>query len=234
MANPDNSTKALAYLQQYERFTPQEYYLDSAEYFISLAQSDLPEEAYLWSYFYFLKNDLSGLITFVEGQGLRNVLENLVHESYENKDAWTSYRIGQAYDAAQNWTQAEVFYQRAVELAEHELDFQNKLALNWFKQGKIGQAEKGFLKLLAAYNRHREGLNNLGYLYLRQGNLMQAEVYLKRVVNFYPDYELAWLNRANFAIQKEDAILLKKALEEVIRINPQNQQAQELLNTRFN
>lgn len=234
VAKPDNRTKALAYLQQYERFNQQEYYLDSAEYFISLAQSEPNETAFLWSYFYFLKNDLEGLITFVEGQGRTKILSNLLQESYENKDAWTAYRIGQAYDAVQNWTQAEIFYQRAVDLAKHVLDFQNKLALIWFKQGKVSQAEEGFLNLLASYNRHREGLNNLGYLYLRQGDFSQAELYLKRVLKFYPDYELAWLNRANFAMQKKDASLLEKALKEVVRINPQNQQAQELLNTRFN
>jgi hypothetical protein len=41
------------------------------------------------------------------------------------------------------------------------------------------------------------------------------------------------LNRANFAMQREDAALLKISLLEVVRINPQNKQAQELLNTRF-
>ncbi len=231
---PDNRTKALAYLQQYERFTPQNYYLDSAEYFISLTESALPDKAFLWSYYYFLKKDLAGLITFVEGQGRQKVLENLSKESYANKDAWTAYRIGEAYDAAKNWIQAEIFYQRAVDLAKDELDFHNKLALCWLKQGKVGRAEKGFLNLLSKYNRHREALNNLGYLYLRQGNLEQAEFYLEKVLKFYPDYELAWLNRANFAMQRENVTLLRRSLEEVIRINPGNRQAKELLNTQFN
>jgi predicted CXXCH cytochrome family protein len=232
--NPDSRTKALAYLQQYERFTAQEYYLDSAEYFISKAKVDLKEEAYLWSYFYFLKKDLSALVTYVDGQEAEKVLANLSNESYDNQDAWTAYRIGQAYDGIKNWSLAEAFYQRAVNLASEELDFQNKLALIWFKQNKIELAEAGFLNLLGSFDRHQEGLNNLAYLYLRQGNLQQADLYLKRVLKFHPDYELAWLNRANFALQKEDAVLLKASLLEVVRINPENQQAQELLNTRFN
>jgi tetratricopeptide (TPR) repeat protein len=231
--NPDNRTKALAYLQQYERFTPQEYYLDSAEYFMSIMKVDLKEATYLWSYFYFLKNDLKALATYVDGQKAESVLKNLSIESYDNQDAWTAYRIGQAYDASKNWSLAESFYQKAVQLASEELDFQNKLALIWFKQGEIEKAEEGFLNLLASFDRHQEGLNNLAYLYLRQGNLQQAEVYLKRVLKFHPDYELAWLNRANFAMQREDAALLKISLLEVVRINPQNKQAQELLNTRF-
>ena len=231
--NPDNRTKALAYLQQYERFTPQEYYLDSAEYFISIMKVDLKEATYLWSYFYFLKNDLKALATYVDGQEAESVLKNLSIESYDNQDAWTAYRIGQAYDASKNWSLAESFYQKAVDLASEELDFQNKLALIWFKQGEIEKAEEGFLSLLASFDRHQEGLNNLAYLYLRQGDMQQAEVYLKRVLKFHPDYELAWLNRANFAMQREDAELLKISLLEVVRINPQNNQAQQLLNTRF-
>ena len=230
---PDNRTKALAYLQQYERFTPQSYYLDSAEYFITKIKWDLKESTYLWSYFYFLKNNLRALGTYVDGQGAEKVLASLSNESYDNQDAWTAYRIGQAYDDGTNWSMAEAFYQRAVNLAAEELDFQNKLALLWFKQGKIQLAEEGFLELLARFNRHQEGLNNLAYLYLKKGNLVQAEIYLQRVIKFYPDYELAWLNRANLASQKEDAQLLKAALQEVVRINPQNKQAQELLNTRF-
>jgi tetratricopeptide (TPR) repeat protein len=160
-------------------------------------------------------------------------LLNLKAESYENQDAWTAYRIGQAYDAAKNLERAEAFYQRAVKLASSELDFQNKLSLTWFKQGKIMQAEKGFLKILSGYDRHQEALNNLAYLYLREGDLAKAESYLQRTLKFYPDYELAWLNWANLALQKGEEGVLKSALEEVVRINPTNQQAQALLNTRF-
>jgi predicted CXXCH cytochrome family protein len=230
---PSNRTKALAYLQQYERFSAQEQYLDSAEYFITKTHGSLKEAAYLWSYFYFLKSNLPALATYVDAQGAENVLLNLKAESYENQDAWTAYRIGQAYDAANNLERAEAFYQRAVKLASSELDFQNKLSLTWFKQGKIRQAEEGFLKILSGYDRHQEALNNLAYLYLREGDLAKAESYLQRTLKFYPDYELAWLNWANLALQKGEEGVLKSALEEVVRINPTNQQAQALLNTRF-
>ena len=62
---------------------------------------------------------------------------------------------------------------------------------------------------------------------LEQRRNAEAAQYLKLCLERYPDYLLAWQNEARRAMQSEDALALKRALEAIIRLDPQNVQAKE-------
>lgn len=227
---PDNRSKALAYLQHAERFRSQAYHLDSARRFLNRLAINHPEKLILEVYYHYLKKDYASLVNWVEAQGGAETLAQLKQSSWDNAQAWTCYRIGEAYKAMGKPAIARLFYEQATELAPYELDFRNKLASVFLQSGKVNEARRHYHYVLKEYPEHREALNNLGYLALQARDLKQAEKYLQKALHYYPDYEMAWLNWARLQALREDAAALQNALNEVLRINPENQAARNMLN----
>lgn len=71
--------------------------------------------------------------------GIRNTTERtelsfvfdsiLIHPSIDNENAWTAYRIGEAYFTLGDALNAEKFYKKAVDLAPFYPAFRSKYAL---------------------------------------------------------------------------------------------------------
>lgn len=224
---PTASSKARAYLQQYERFDPKPFYLDSALYFLERSEADLD----LWTYYYFLKKDYQGIETLVtEKGGAAAVLEGLNTQSYSNAHAWTAYRIGQALKTAKDPSASILFYQRATELAPYVPDFSNKYAIAMLGNNQVKEAEELLLKTIAEAPLFKEAYNNLAYYYMTNGRMDESGELLQKALDLDPDYERAWLNKALFHIRKEQYEKANEAMENVLRINPGNQIARDYLN----
>lgn len=224
---PTTRSKAVAYLQQFERFEEKSFYLDSAAYFLQKL-GDPARYRNLWVHYYFLRQDFKALTTFVESEGVETFLRALNKTSYDNSDAWTAYRIGQAYSGSGN-PQALDFYKKASGLAPFIPDFLNKYATALLESGKTEESIAVFKKLLSELPSHKEGLNNLGYVYLLSGQYKAAKSYFDRALAEDPDYEKAWLNMATLHFQNQDHEKAKAAVEEVLRINPMNKKARQAL-----
>jgi len=230
---PSPRDKALAYLQQFERFGARPFYLDSAAVFLNQVERSHPEHLYLWTYYFHLSANREELFHFAEQFGVENILNSLKESETENRDAWTAYRLAEAYKFKGAQNQAIELYRRAVELAPFIADFRNKLASLLFQSGDITAAEAEWKKVLTEQSYHRESLNNLAYLLLQQRRNQEAAAYLEVCLDLYPDYELAWQNQLTLAMQNEDAPGVRKALESLLRINPQNQSARNLYRKFF-
>ncbi|MDZ7846250.1 MAG: hypothetical protein U5L96_05540 [Owenweeksia sp.] len=118
--NPGYRSKAMAYLQQFEKFEPRLFYLDSAAYFLNRMG---PVNRYipLWVHYYFLKNDLAAIKEVVAKIGREKVLSELTEKSYDNRHGWAAYRIGEALRQLGDHPGAELFLKRATVLVPFNL-----------------------------------------------------------------------------------------------------------------
>lgn len=224
---PKLRSRILAYLQQYERFGGDTQMLDSAKVLlVGYSGSDkLQLEVHLLS----LQQRFDQIVQRVAEEGKRLVLQRHRNRDTENRHAWLHYRIGESYMRTNQPQQAQAFLEMADSLAPFVLNFKSKLADCYQKQGALAKAEATYLKALNELPMHRSSLNNLGYVYLQQGKLQEARVYLTRCKQYYPDYEQLWLNLAQLALLEQKPLEVRRALREVLRINPQNKIATQTL-----
>jgi len=169
----------------------------------------------------------------VEGYGRKQVLDQCNERSYDNKDAWTLYRIAEAFNIPKEVGFAAQLYSKAMELAPYIIDFQNKYASLLYKEGRVRQAQEIWKKALKEDPRHKESLNNLAYSYLQSGDYAAAIKPLNRCLLYYPDYKLAWLNKATWAGQTGDRESLQESLENILRLDPNNAQVKALYEQNF-
>lgn len=226
--NPTSRSKALAYLQQFERFGANQLYLDSARYFLSKLENS-EESMNLWVYYYYLGEDFNSLTNLINKRGTESSLSQLDSMSYDNMDAWTAYRIAEAYQGTGQPEQALDFMEQALKLMPYNPDILNKLGSLHLKLGNKEKAQEYFQKCLLEYSTHREALNNLGYIYLLRGEFSSAKRYFRKALEQDPDYELAWLNLAAACLQRDELREATNALEQALRVNPQNNRAAMML-----
>ena len=224
-SSPDPRTFARGYLQQYEKFTSDVQFLDSAEVYIEQANYPLYEEVN-W---YFLKNDAVGLTKRIEERGIENTLGVLTETDYTNDDAWTAYRIGQSFDDLENDERAVLFYERAVELAPFELEFRIKYASNLTSLKRRDEALKQMEFVYSEYPYYAENLNNLGFFYIQEGDLIKGKKLYNEAVSLHPDYLPARMNRAGLALYEERWADASADLMYVLSLDPNHQKARETL-----
>lgn len=228
---PTARSKTLAYLQHFERFSGGEaYLLDSARRFLRKIQPSHPDRIFLKVYILYLEEEYGELVRYVQRKGPITILDSLHKETLDNRDAWTAYRIGQAWGAQQEYRLAQEYYRRAVDLAPLVVDFRNKLAGALVQQKQWQNASRHYDSILMEKNWHKEALSNRGFLYLRKGSYAQADSLLHRCTSLHPDYLMAWLNKARSALRQENKNKALQALKEVLRIEPKHQAARQLVN----
>lgn len=225
---PDNRSKALAYMQQFERFNEQTFLLDSALRFL-FRHDPLKVDDDLWVHYHYLREGFENITEHLDRRGDSVVLDHLKDQTFDNRDAWTAYRIGEALMKRFRTDEAAVFYERAVFLAPFVPNFKNKYGVALLKLRDYSKAQIQFEGLLKESPSHREGLNNLGYCYLTAGDLIAAEKYFKKAIEQDPDYLLAWLNLSNVYLQSAREKELRETLQEVLRIDPQHETANQLI-----
>ena len=230
--NPDPSSKSIAqaYLQQYERFEARHYYLDSALKYMEFIDLSDNQGIYINVYYYFLKQDYNHIIQEVNSLGVQDLLQNkLINRDYNNKDAWTCYRIGEAFMKNANLQLATSFYQQAVKLAPYNLEFRNKYAVALFDQDKVQFAIDEFVFILNEDPNFISAYANLGYIYFFLGQKEEALQYYNYALKLHPYHETTLINKAEFLLfdnNKKDAFI---CLEKVLEINPDNEKAKILL-----
>ncbi|MBN8703887.1 MAG: tetratricopeptide repeat protein [Bacteroidetes bacterium] len=222
--NPDSITIAKAYLNQYEKFEQEKFYLDSASNYLSNNNYSKEKLRELIRY-YFFKADNTQLVSFAEKNKL---LTQFNSKSWMNDDAWACYRVGQAYQQLGNTVQAYSYYQRAIELAPFILDFKNKYATTLIALDKSKEAETILRDIIKEDGKYAAAYCNLGYLLLLQGNSLEAEKNYKIALSLDPNYEQALLNLAGLCIYKKDNTKALYYVREVLKVNPNNNTAKSI------
>jgi predicted CXXCH cytochrome family protein len=212
--NPDAKTKAQAYLNYYEKFSKEKKYLDSAALFIARIPANDKQSLFIQINYWFFANEMNKIAAYVSKQGIEKVMNQLHEKRFDNKHAWTAYRIAEAYINLGDASNTERFLQKAISLAPSIPEFKNKLGAIYMQQNKIDASASAFQDAVNEQESYVQALSNLGYLQLVKGNQTLAEYYIKQAIHFDPDYEQAYLNLISLHLMKQEkakAITIAKA-----------------------
>ncbi|MBK8362715.1 MAG: tetratricopeptide repeat protein [Bacteroidetes bacterium] len=225
----DDRSKGIAYLSYYEKFVTNKVFLDSAKRYINdNSKQDIIEnfnELIRWA---FLKKDYQGLLKYVSEHG--NALSALNKKSFSNDDAWTAYRIGQAFSELGDKTSAELYFNKATELAPFYPDFRLKLADLQFETGQYEKSGSNYRFIISENPRFVAAYINYGFLELSINKEdKKAEQLYKVALDTDPDNEQALLNMAGLMVYRNQKVQAKEYISRVLKINPENAQALRLL-----
>lgn len=228
--HPSPGIIAKAYLQQYEKFSHDPQLLDSA--IMYLPANTFAEKKNNFSalvHYYFLRGDYNSLKAFVGGIDQKIILDTLlIRKSFDNGDAWTAYRIGEAYFTTGDGANAELYYKKAVDLAPFHPDFRAKYALILASVRKINDAKVQYEQVLVQNPMYVSALTSLGYLLLTAGDDMNAEKMYTDALKNDPDDKTALMNTAGLYIFRKNYPEALKYVNLVLVKNPSDQQANQM------
>lgn len=213
--NPSALLMAQGYLAMYESYTSKTFLLDSAFYFLqkgSEQQSLLNKKIFI--HYYFLLNDFANEISWVKKLSATDTL-----------DAWTNYRIGEAYLHQSEPKTAEEYFAKAVKQQPEELEFINKLGVSQLTNGKQDEAKSSFEKIISLQPKFAPALSNLAYCYMLIGDWVYAMKLVNDALALDPDYVEALMNKAAILISTDKKSEAKKILQQVLVIEPANEKA---------
>jgi tetratricopeptide (TPR) repeat protein len=225
----DAPSRGNAFISYYEKFTNNPAFLDSAKrYFNDRTDDDISKNFKSLVRLAYLQNNFQKVITYAER--VKNIFSILNRKNFSNEDAWTLYRIGEAYSALNNINLAIDFVQRAVVLGPFNLDFRNRLALLQMDAEKIEDARANFEFILSENPKYVSAYVSLGYLILSvDHDVARADSYYEKALALDPDHEQAIFNKAGtymYLNRKKDAIAM---LNRLLKINPNHINARKML-----
>jgi tetratricopeptide (TPR) repeat protein len=209
---------AKGYIAQYDKYTKNQEILDSAKYYLDRSDLSIDKKFKTLIHYYFAAEDYSNII--------KTANENL---GIEITDSWTAYRIGEAFFKKGDLERALIFYKKATEVAPYNLDFQEKLGAAYIALQYLPQALQTYEFILKENPKRKIAQCNLGYVKALLGEYDEAEKHYDFAIALDPDYEQALLNKASLLFQKNDKAASLKLLKRILKINPENQQANALI-----
>ncbi len=217
--NPSALLMAQGYLAMYESFTSKSFLLDSAFYFL---QKEKVKNTLLFKktfvQYYFLKRDFVSEIILAQK-----------FSSNDSLDAWTNYRIGEAYLHKQQSKTAEEFFTKAVKQKPEELQFINKLGVSQLTNGKQDEAKSSFEKIISLQPKYAPALSNLAYIYMLRADWKYSLQLVNNALSLDPDYVEALMNKAAILISTDKKSEAKKIIQQVLIIEPENEKAKMAL-----
>ncbi len=229
--NPSALTKALAYINQYEKFEQENKYLDSAIVLLKdQSANDLFTNLRALIQLYYIKQDFKKVIFYLNQAGEQKCFNTIfVKQSYDNLDAWTCYRIAESYYNTNNVPGSVKWFKQAVTLAPYNLDFRNKLGSTLAALNNFNDAITQFEFIIKENPKHVSALTNLGFIRLSQGSKAEAMRLYTIAQKIDPDYEPLLLNLAGYYAFLKNKKEAKRYLEVILKKNPQNQKAKMAL-----
>ena len=209
----DALTTARGYINYYEKFEQQPYYLDSAERFLGMVKEESELKTITAIHLAYNQQDNNKIISLGEGKTFNH--------------AWTNYRIGQAYMDKKEYSKAEPYMKAAVTQMPYYLEFKHKYASLLVSLNKIDKAKAELEELLAMNPKHERSLTTLGYVYFLQNNLSAAKKHYTMALALSPDYEQALMNMAGLYSYVKDYKKAKVLFQQVLKKNPQNTLAKQ-------
>ncbi|HSH67835.1 MAG TPA: cytochrome c3 family protein, partial [Bacteroidia bacterium] len=187
--NPSPELKAKAYLQQYDKFDPNPLFLDSAAHYLpDKTMDNIRSNFENLIHLQFMKQDYDAILYYVNKLGQGDLLQKiLIKKSWSNDDAWTSYRIGEAYYHKGDLLSASLFYTNSTRLSPYNPEFKNKLGTLYLSQQKITESIQLFQSVLQEAPQNIQAITNLGYANLLIGMPNKAEVLYNKGLTIDPD-----------------------------------------------
>ncbi len=218
--NPGAINTARGFLEFFERYAPSPGLLDSALVYLNSSKTEETTVRQNRDYIrvYFLKNDFARVTEYARAL-----------KPADMKDAWTCYRIADAYSKTGANEKALPWFKRATEILPFSLDFQNKYGTCLVALQQYPEALKTFQFIVGENPGHISANTNLGFIYMQDGNNTMAYNYLTRARDLDPDYEQNLINLAVWYHNNNRLPDAERALLHLLEKHPANQQARSML-----
>lgn len=210
---------ARAFLEFYERYEQSKPLIDSAFSYLKKSNINIEKDAdgdVIRAYF--LLDDF---------KRITNLAASL--KANEVKDAWTCYRIGEAYFKQHNIQQSIEFLQQATKLKPLALDFQQKLGAVLIEANNLAEAKKVYQFIATENPKYELAQSNLGFISMQEGNIPLAKMYLQRAVMLNPDHVQALINLSVVYHQSGQLSLIQPLLYHALKLDPSNAQVKAML-----
>jgi tetratricopeptide (TPR) repeat protein len=228
-SSPDALTRAQAYIDQYAKFEQNAFYLDSALRILN-SITDKNKTVHHRIQLHFIKGEYEKIVSLVKEIGEQKCLDNLfVDQSYDNKDAWTIYRVAESYSNVGNDANALKWFRQAVKLAPYNLDYRNKLGSALASNNQLKEAIAEFEYIISENPKYVSAYSNLGYIRMIQGSPAEALRLYNIGKKLDPDNEALLLNLAGYYLYNKETKIAREYLESIVKKNPHNKKATEVL-----
>jgi hypothetical protein len=227
--NPPAIAKANAFINYFEKFGYGIAMLDSALKYIPMrSDADIRNNIRIIVHIYFLKRAYPSLLDYLHTSGLTAADFNV--NSLDNEDAWTCYRIGEAYKLTGLAGKAESYYAQCYHLTPFEPRFANEYGEILANNKKYEDAVLIFKKVIEMNPKFAPAYSNLGYiLMITTNNIDAADSLYRQALKLNPDYEAALLNRAAVMMLTGNKPAAIKILSRILILNPDNYKAKTAL-----
>ncbi len=226
---PDNISKGKAFIAYYEKFHYSKDVLDSArKYLPDGTPEQIRKNFSSLVHLSFLENNYDRVVEYAAASGKATELLN--RKSYDNSDAWTSYRIGESFLLKGDSKTAERYLFNAYTLAPLHPEFCNKYAYVLSMNNKQPEAKKILEESLRAYPKFPPVISNLGYLVLiTEGDTLKARRLYDQALALDPDYEQAIINKAGLYIATSRKTEAENMLGHYLKRNPGSMKVKAIL-----
>jgi len=215
--DPNAHQKAEGFLTYFEQFTDRPGMLDSAEVYLNRAQSEgATALTASWIRLWHLQENHSSV------RRASSASESLP------EDAWTYYRIGEAFAAINDFQSATRWYQKAVALGPDHLRFLDKLGVALTQASRFQEAVSVYDRLVGLNPLFETGLNNRGFARLMIEDIEGAEADFVAALALSPDMELALANLASLYLNTDRQAEAVPIVKRLITRFPQNQEYRQV------
>lgn len=218
---PSFRDKADGYLTYYSEMTNNPVMLDSAAMYLEKARRKFSDKVlapslvrlWFWQKNYAAIRKLAA--SFKEG---------------ELDDAWTFYRIGEAFLSAGQTRPAVQYFEGAVKREPQQLRFLNKLGTAYSRNGKIEKALATFDRILQANPKFDDAYNNRGFVRVMKRDFAGAEADFKAALQLNPDAVLALANLASLYFNTNRQAESRPLVQRLLEIDPNDQEYIQFMN----
>lgn len=224
-SEPSDKLFAKAYISQFEKFDSSPYLLDSAYHYIKRLDILIDFDCYI--HYYFLANDYKAILNIVEF--VPSILDSLNQKDFQNEDAWTAYRIAEAYSKFYLYDTSLKYYNKSCDLAPYVLDFNLKLADAYFNLKMFELAQKKYEYVINEFSKNEVAYCNLAYILMSKGDMQGAMNKLRIAREINPRHIQTLLNMTSCHMFANNINLAKQSLLEILEIDSNNSRANYLL-----
>jgi tetratricopeptide (TPR) repeat protein len=229
---PEIKTRVKAFLNQYEKFEKNNFYLDSAYNLIPKQEANY-KQIYISELvqYNFIKHNHKQITILISELGIENVINNILNkQSYDNQHAWTLYRIAESFCNINNLNTAEQFFDACIKLAPYQLDMRIKYATTLANNKKLPKAIEQLEFVLKENPKIVTVYTNLGYLYLMAGDTIKCEKYYLIGEKLDPNNVALLMNLGGYYANFKQYNKAKLYFKRVLKLENNNTLAKQMLN----
>jgi tetratricopeptide (TPR) repeat protein len=170
-----------------------------------------------------------GMIAAQQGQAeeaIRNFQQSL---SQRPNYAIALLNLGNLYRRQGAFDKAQTLLDRAHEIEPGDPEVSYSLGMFYAQRGQMQQAQDYLEKAISLRPDYPEARNNLGVLFVRGGDYSKAEDQFKTCIQLAPNFDQSYINLARIYAMQHDRGKATIVLQDLLRLQPENQGAKQAL-----